>query len=124
MKSLKFIQWYVSEKKKKFENPCTRGFLFYLALYFSPGLSGIRRPKALVGKEVYYYQHFVNRIARPERNLYLGKQGGVVQVVGTWDFAPWHQEAHRSVTNMFSKRILLLALEVRNENDNSRNSST
>lgn len=86
MKSLNFIQWYVSEKK--FESSCTRGFLFYLALYFPPGLAGIRRPKALVAKEVYYYQHIVNRIARPERNLYLRKEGEFVQVVDTWDFAP------------------------------------
>ena len=45
----------------------------------------------------------MNRIARPERNLYLGKEGEFVQVVDTCDLAPWHQEAHSSVTNIFSK---------------------
>ena len=73
MKSLNFIQWYVSEKK--LENPCTRGFLLYLAL--PPPLP--KASLAYVGPKPWSLRRFVstttivNRIARPERNLYLGK---------------------------------------------------
>jgi hypothetical protein len=72
MKSLNFIQWYVSEKKS--ENPCTKGFLFHLALYFRRRLlwhTSAPNPWSL--RRFITTNIIVNRIARPERNLYLGK---------------------------------------------------
>lgn len=125
MKSLKFIQWYASERSSR--TPAPEDF-FSTQRCISPHASlAYVGPKPWSLGRLISTNIIVKRIGRPERNLYLGKQGEVVQVVGrysTWDFVPWHQEAHSSVTNIFSKRILLLALGVRNENDNSLNSST
>lgn len=102
MKSLNFIQWYVSGKKS-LRTPAPEDF-FSSAVPPPPKASlAYVGPKPCSLRRFITTNIIVNRIARPERNLYLGKEGEFVQVVDTCDLAPWHQEAHSSVTNIFSK---------------------